>query len=150
MQMINNIEARNNIKGKARAIVQFDVKINQRQQRLLDNIQNYDDSYSTLKKNISMYDLSALTAYTNVEFALFTYRNKRLIIRGNEYSVNVDQRLALKLKREGYKWSGHTHPGIDRFVLMPSDGDKDILKIFQQEYSVIYNSVGQFYVFGKE
>lgn len=26
--MINNIEARNNIKGKARAIVQFDVKIN--------------------------------------------------------------------------------------------------------------------------
>ena len=99
--MINNIEARNNIKGKARAIVQFDVKINQRQQRLLDNLQNYDDSYSTLKKNISMYDLSASTAYTNVEFALFTYRNKRLIIRGNEYSVNVDQRLALKLKREG-------------------------------------------------
>ena len=58
--MINDIEARNNIKGKARAIVQFDVKINQRQQRLLDNLQNYDDSYSTLKKNISMNGFSAI------------------------------------------------------------------------------------------
>lgn len=37
-----------------------------------------------------MRDLSALTASTGCEFAMFTKEWKRIIIRGNESMVNID------------------------------------------------------------
>ena len=75
-----------------------------------------------------MSDLSALTAQTGDEFAMFTKGKERLIIRGNAYNVNVDEAFAKELSRLGYKWSGHTHPGTSGNVLIPSVGDKLILK----------------------
>lgn len=96
-----------------------------------------------------MSDLSALTAETGDEFALFTKGNKRLVIRGNKNSVNIDVEKAVELANAGYKWSGHTHPGTEIFCLQPSDGDYGILSQFKQDISVIYNSKGSFRVFGK-
>ena len=60
-----------------------------------------------------MSDLSALTALTGDEFAMFTNGKERLIIRGNTIMVNVNSERASKLAKEGYKLSGHTHPGTD-------------------------------------
>jgi len=97
-----------------------------------------------------MRDLSALTAHTNVEFAMFTKGNERLIIRGDVQSVNVGLEKAKELAREGYRWSGHTHPGISQEAALPSGDDRMILKVFGQNNSVSYNSVGKFYVFGKD
>lgn len=97
-----------------------------------------------------MRDLSALTAHENVEFAMFTKGNERLIIRGDAGSVNVDIRKAKELAKEGYKWSGHTHPGSAKTVLLPSGEDREILKCFNQKNSVTYNSVGKHYVFGED
>lgn len=102
------------------------------------------------KKNVKLSDLSALTAQTGVEFAMFTKGSERLIIRGDERSVNVSKSYALELKLLGYRWSGHTHPGIDDFCLMPSSGDKEILSIFSQDCTAIYNSTGKWYVLEKE
>ncbi len=148
--MINNIETRNNTKGKPSAISRFDVEVNHRQKRLLDELKEYDSQVIVRKNKVSMFDLSALTAQTGVEYAMFTRGGERLIIRGNETSVNVTEKIARELHKSGYKWSGHTHPGNDVFALFPSEGDKQILEIFNQEYSVIYNSIGRFYVFERE
>ena len=54
------------------------------------------------------------------------------------------------LINSGYKWSGHTHVGETDFCLMPSDADYETMWKFRQIRSVIYNSVGKFYVFGEE
>ena len=97
-----------------------------------------------------MNDLSALTAYTGDEFALFTKGNERLIIRENAVSVNIDIEQAKQMAQQGYRWSGHTHPGVDFNCLFSSDGDRTILKQFEQNTSVIYNSKGQFLTFALE
>ena len=102
------------------------------------------------KKEVSLKDLSALTSYTGDEFALFTKGNERLVIRGNRYSVNIDVEKAKELRKQGYKWSGHTHPGTEVSSLISSEGDKIILKTFNQEKSVIYNSKGMYEIFYRE
>lgn len=45
-----------------------------------------------------MADLSALTAHTGDEFALFTKGKDRLIIRGNSLMVNLDIEQAKNLQ----------------------------------------------------
>ena len=94
-----------------------------------------------------MNDLAALTARTCDEFAMFTRGSNRLIIRGNSYKIEVNVALAKELNVQGYKWSGHTHTGINT---IPSDGDMRILGAFDQKRSVIYNSLGNFETFGGE
>ena len=102
------------------------------------------------RESVNMADLSALTAKTGNEFAMFTKQSERLVIRGNASKVNIGVEEALILAAEGYRWSGHTHPGVGINVLMPSSGDKEILRCFGQDNSVIYNSKGVFATFGKE
>lgn len=121
--------------------------MNNRQQKLLDAMPQYDSRIIVSKNQVNMTDLAALTAETGVEFAMFTKGGDRLIIRGDTKSVNVDVETAQKLAQEGYKWSGHTHPGLDMNAMFPSEGDKLILSCFRQEKSVIYNSKGQHYTF---
>lgn len=148
--MINNpIEQRNTGKGKANAVWSYGVPLNNRQQKLLDAMPQYDSRIIVSKNQVNMTDLAALTAETGVEFAMFTKGGDRLIIRGDSYSVNIDVETAQKLAEEGYKWSGHTHPGLDTFVLQASEGDCLILEQFKQEYSAIYNSKGNFVTFKK-
>ena len=150
IQMIENIERKNNGKGNANAITHFGTGLNKRQTYLLEQLSGYDSRCVVSKKNVKLSDLSALTAQTGVEFAMFTKGSERLIIRGDERSVNVSKSYALELKLLGYRWSGHTHPGIDDFCLMPSSGDKEILSIFSQDCTAIYNSTGKWYVLEKE
>ena len=146
-QQIQSIEQRNTARGKPPAVTHFGAGINTRQSNILDHLRNYDSEYLVKKKSVSMTDLAALTAETGDEFALFTCKGERLIIRGDSNSVNVTYEKALELRERGYRWSGHTHPGNDDFVLFPSAGDIEILRAFGQEQSVIFNSVGKFYVF---
>ena len=99
------------------------------------------------KEDVSMSDLSALTAKTGDEFAMFTLGNERVVIRGDEKSVVLPEEEFRRLVARGYKWSGHTHPGGGKTVLRASSADKDILNLFNQHTSVIYNSVGEFQTF---
>lgn len=148
--MIENIEQRNSGKGNANAISHFGTELNNRQKTLLERLDSYDSKCIIPKKNVNMADLSALTADTGVEYAMFTKGKERLIIRGNEVSVNVSKSYAKELKLQGYRWSGHTHPGIDDFCLIPSSGDKEILNEFDQLCTAIYNSMGRWYILEKE
>lgn len=144
------IEQQHTGKGNPNAILTFDAPLNNRQQELLDGLPEYDSRITVPKDTVNMADLSALTAKTGDEFAMFTKGNERTIIRGNSIKVNIGIEDAKKFAGDGYKWSGHTHPGTDINVLMPSDGDKQILRCFKQEQSVIYNSKGSYQTFGKE
>lgn len=144
------IEQRNTGKGNPNAVLLFDVELNNRQKKMLDELTKCDDRLIVNKRDVNMKDLSALTAKTGVEFAMFTNKSNRLIIRGNRIRVNISKKNAIFLANEGYRWSGHTHPGDDKFSLFASDGDKRILECFKQPQSVIYNSKGQYNVFGKE
>lgn len=145
---INNIELpieqRNTAKGNPNAILLFERPLNNRQQKLLDMLPDYDSRITVKKKDVSMRDLSALTASTGNEFAMFTKGNTRLIIRGNENSVNIDIEQAKILRNQGYKWSGHTHPGVTDFCMEISDGDFAVWECFKQEFIVIYNSKGNY------
>ena len=141
------IEGRNNANGKPRAIQHYNAELNNNQRLILDNLPEYDSQYIFPKDSVSMIDLAALTAKTGDEFAMFTRGSQRLVIRGNSVSVNVNVDKAKEMAENGYKWSGHTHPGVDFNCLMASSGDIDVLKAFRQEYSVIYNSLGQYLIF---
>lgn len=144
------IEQKHTGKGNLNAILIFDVELNTRQQELLDALPDFDSRITVSKKAVNMADLSALTAKTGDEFAMFTNKDKRLVIRGNEYKVNINIEQAKNLAAQRYKLSGHTHPGSGELCLTPSDGDRQILKIFKQGTSVIYNSKGQFSTFEEE
>lgn len=148
IKIASPISSRKHPTGKPEGIELFGDNLNSRQLRLLNSLKKYDSKTEVHKKSVSMRDLSALTAHENVEFAMFTKGNKRLIIRGDLNSVNVDIEKAKEIAAKGYKWSGHTHPGSTEAVLLPSGDDRNILKCFKQKNSVTYNSVGKHYVFG--
>ena len=67
--------------GKPNAV--FGIEINNLQNDLIVNLSEFDSKVIVDKKSVNMADLSALTAHTGDEFALFTKGKNRLIIRGN-------------------------------------------------------------------
>ena len=140
------IEQRNTGKGVPGLVYRFNKPLTNRQQKLLDALQNNGD-YTVLDSPVSMIDLSALTAKTGVEFALFSKGIESLVVRGYADFVDIDVNEAKRLANDGWRWSGHTHPGDDRWCLSPSAGDEAVLACFEQTQSVIYNSVGQFETF---
>lgn len=144
------IEQRHNGKGNPNAINIFGAELNNRQKQLLEQLADFDSNVIVPKDSVNMADLAALTAETGHEFAMFTKSGNRLIIRGNTNMVNIDIEKANQLAKEGYRWSGHTHPGVDFNCLTASPGDKSILRCFPQNTSVIYNSKGQYLTFDKE
>lgn len=144
------IEQRNTGKGNPNAMLHFNRPLNNRQQRLMDKLPDFDSRAIVPKKEVNLRDLSALTARTGDEFALFTRKGERLVLRGNDRMTNVDAETAGKMAAEGWRWSGHTHPGADGFCLFPSDGDKLILRTFGQAQSCIVNSSGMWNTFGED
>lgn len=83
------IEQQHTGKGNPNAILTFDMSLNNRQQKLLDSLPGYDSRAVVPKESVNMSDLSALTAKTGDEFAMFTKGGERLIIRGNSSKVNI-------------------------------------------------------------
>jgi len=146
------VEAINNpIEQGHPADVAFEAKeLNQRQQEILDRLPEYGSQVTVNKRDVSMLDLAALTAKTGDEFAMFTRKGDRLIIRGDEKQVPLYRSGAIALNAQGYRWSGHTHPGFDAKSLDVSDGDRKILSYFDQDNSVLYNAAGKYVVFEEE
>ena len=148
--MINSpIKQTHTGKGNANAILMFDVELNNRQQELLNKLPEYGSKTTVPKDSVNMADLSALTAKTGVEYAMFTKGGERLVLRGGVADVPIYKSDALRLASEGYRWSGHTHPGTNFICLSASAGDLGILNCFPQQTSVIYNSKGEYLTFSK-
>ena len=127
-----------------------DKKLNRRQQEILDKLSEYGDQILVKKGYVTMLDLSAMTAKTGDEFALFTRKGERLIIRGDAKQVPLYAEDIKRLRDGGYCWSGHTHPGFTDADLIDSDGDRKTLALFGQKRSVIYNAAGRYRVIEQE
>ena len=121
--------------------------LDSRQQRVLDKLPEAGSRATFRKEDVSMFDLSALTAKTGDEFAMFTAGSERVVMRGDKISIFLPEEDVMRMVARGYKWSGHTHPGGDKTVLRASDADKNVLNAFNQDTSLIYNSVGQYQTF---
>lgn len=149
-RIMSPIEQRNTGKGNPSAILHFDRPLNNRQQRLLALLPEVDSRAIVKKQAVNMHDLSALTAQTGVEYAMFTRKGERMLVRGNPYETRISEEVLKKMHAEGWRWSGHTHPGTTSSCLLSSSGDKAVLRIFEQQYSCIYNSIGMWEIFDKE
>ena len=122
---------------------------NKRQERLLRQLPASGSWVQVAKKGVKLRDLSAMTLVTGCEFALFTKGQKRIIIRGDENHIPLSVEDLERLAEAGYKWSGHTHPGYGDNVKIASAGDQDVLALFPQNASVVYDVKGHHQVFWK-
>ena len=149
------IENRNTyIVGKPNLIYNYTfAKLSKTQQILLNKTENEKMIFIDKHKeniNITMKDLSAMTAYTGVEFSLFGRNDKFVLVKGTSRGITLTHKESTMLLNNKYTWIGHTHPGNSFNCMTPSDSDYDTLKYLNQKRSVIYNSVGDYYVFGEE
>ncbi len=124
--------------------VAFGAPLSKRQKAIDEKLQEFNSSIEVPKKAVSMADLATLTRYNKVEYSLFTKGQTRLIIKGDNEHVEITPEIAEQMAKEGWKWSGHTHPGTERVDVFPSPGDIHILKAFGQNRSVIYNANGSY------
>lgn len=147
MSIDKPINARDSSVGKPNAVSILGSKLSKRQETLLTSLNGYNSRVTVGKRDVSMKDLSALTAKTGDEFAMFTKGGERLIVRGNGVRVQIDTEEAAQLAAAGYRWSGHTHPGNGVNVMFASDGDYDILNAFGQKRSVVYDMYGRYELF---
>ena len=119
-------------------------ELSRRQQNILNELPGCGSKAIFRKKDVSMLDLSALTAKTGDEFAMFSRKREQLVMRGDKNSVPIGPVEAIVLRDEGYRWSGHTHPGYGGASLIVSDGDRLVLEAFGQAKSALYNSAGKY------
>lgn len=142
------------IVGKSRLIYNYNfAKLSKTQQYLVKALK--DQKILEIDKhkdnmNIRMTDLSAMTAYTGIEYSLFARNDKFIIVAGNSTGMFLREKEAIYLLNKRYTWVGHTHPGNNFNCMIPSDADYDTLHFFNQRQSVIFNSVGEHYLFGEE
>ncbi|MDC8760326.1 hemagglutinin repeat-containing protein [Janthinobacterium fluminis] len=128
-------------------------KLSTRQQGVLDQLPETLSQLTFRKSQVSVTDLAAMTAQTGDEFALFTRGSQRLVIRGSDRGVPLLPEEITALREQGYKWSGHSHPGTSDIVLDASgvfgkpQGDRYVLDLLNQQRSVIVNSAGRRSVF---
>lgn len=141
---------RNQTMGRAVAIRLSNADLNKRQKLLLSKLEKSGDFYIANKRQIKTKDIAALTAHQEVEFALFSNGNRRLIVRGGDYVTEFSKDFINNLVESGWKFSAHTHPTVGPWSMMPSQQDIDMLYIFKQGQSVIYNAIGNFEKFYKE
>jgi len=127
------------------------VKLNGRQKQLLNMLPEYGSEAIVSKRGVKLNDLVALTNSERAEFAMFTRGNQRLVIRGGSKTVPVNPDRAMELANSGWKWSGHTHPGITVESLKASAGDRAVLEAFQawgiQNKSVVKTMTGEYKTF---
>jgi hypothetical protein len=136
-------------KGNPSAISRGYSELSKAQTFVLSKLPEVGSQTIVPKRLFGQNDLAALTAATGDEFAMFTTGGRRLIIRGGTEGVPVGVEMAEQLSQKGWRWSAHTHPGIDDIVLRSSPGDVEILKSMQGQASAILNSEGRRKLFNK-
>jgi hypothetical protein len=95
-----------------------------------------------LTSNTRVKDLGKLQAATGQEYILLRGpKGDRVLIRGD---VNQNA-IPEKYVNEGYKWSGHSHP----YNNTPSSSDREALRAFGQDKSVIIDMQGRSAHFGQ-
>ena len=85
--------------------------LSRKQQRVLNELPTVGSSAVFSKRDVSMLDLSAMTAVTGDEFAMFTLKNERLIVRADSVGVPLRLHELNRLNMQGYRF------GVDIRIL---------------------------------
>lgn len=133
--------------GNPRAIYRGFGELSSGQAAVLEQLEGFGSRTIVGKRSFGLNDLSALTAATGDEFAMFTTGGRRMVMRGGPEGVPVTPDMMSDLAAQGWRWSGHSHPG-GASVLRASEGDLAVLRASDQTQSVIMNSEGSFRLFG--
>lgn len=133
--------ASNPAMGNPAAISRGFGALNSRRAAVLEQLPEFGSS-TVAHKSFGQRDLSALTAATGDEFAMFSTGGRRMIFRGDASSVPINPEMASQLAGQGSRWSSHTHPGYGYGVLR-SPGDQAVLGAMGGNQSAIFNSMGQ-------
>lgn len=96
------------------------------------------------KRDIRLKDISALTAETGDEFALFTKGSERFVKRESPVNALLSESELRELAEGGWRFSVHTHPGSGNIIRNASAGDRKVMALFNQSRIVILDSVGGF------
>jgi RHS repeat-associated protein len=131
-----------NAKGNPRAIYKGLGELNEIQTSVLSKLKEFGSNTTISKKIFNQRDLSALTAATGDEFAMFTAGGRRMIMRGSLEGVPVTPEIGKVLASKGWRWSAHTHPGGEE-VLRSSGADRIVLESMGGKSSAILNSEGR-------
>jgi RHS repeat-associated protein len=122
-----------------------------RQAGLLEALSESMSSITIPKSGVSLGDLAALTKATGDEFGMFTLAGRRAVYRGTATNLGLAEEQIVKHALEGWRFSGHTHPGVTSAATMASGGDRLALQLFEemgtQGRSVVLNSAGEFRTF---
>ena len=101
-----------------------------------------------------MGDLAALTRSTGDEFGMFTLAGRRAVYRGTSTNLGLSEDQIIRHALEGWRFSGHTHPGVMSAATNASSGDRAALALFEemgtQKKSVVLNSNGEFRTFTQD
>ncbi|KIT17217.1 hypothetical protein jaqu_09480 [Jannaschia aquimarina] len=109
------------------------------QSNVLSKLPSYGASTIVSKGSFGLKDLTALTAATGDEFAMFTTGGRRLLVRGSTSTVPITPQMGSELAKAGWRWSAHSHPFGS---LMSSSGDRAVLSVFRNSQSAIVNGRG--------
>ncbi|WP_224365459.1 RHS repeat-associated core domain-containing protein [Hyalangium versicolor] len=126
-------------------------KLTARQAKLLAQISSPGESVLVRKSDVNLTDLSALTNYSKAEFGMFTLGGRRMVFRGTPGNLGISSEKIHELALDGWRFSGHTHPGVTNTVLNASPDDRNVLRLFNemgtQKRSAILNSQGKLRTF---
>ncbi|MCX7806107.1 MAG: RHS repeat-associated core domain-containing protein [Planctomycetota bacterium] len=101
----------------------FGVRLNARQQKLLDALPQEGSRVMVLKRQVSLKDLAKLNEVAKGEFAMFTTGGRRVVVRLGLKGGEVPG--GGMLVRQGWRLSGHSHPSWAS--LKPSGGAADVI-----------------------
>jgi hypothetical protein len=101
------------------------------------------------KRAFGQQDLSALTAATGDEFAMFSTGGRRMIIR-RRLERTCRRRHGAAACGPGMALLRAHSPGFDYGVLRSSEGDRAVLAAFGGAHSAILNSMGRWQLFSPE
>lgn len=86
------------------------------------------------RREVKVNDLGRLQAATGNEFSLIRGPGgQRVLLQGDPTQMMIPEQYVGK----GWRWSGHSHP----FGVAPSSSDRFVLRMFDQEKSVIKGAV---------
>lgn len=115
--------------------------LDKRRKNILAQIRKPGEYHRYSQGEISIRDLSYLSAATGHEFALFRSKREDILVRGDSKSCNIVGEIGEEILNKHYKWIAHSH--VDGGVLAASIADRKTLERLHQASSVIVGIDGE-------
>lgn len=122
--------------------------LNKHRKKLLERVPESGNWARFSKNSITLKDIAFLSAAVQHEFALLRGKQEDILFHGVALHCFFDDELIKLLKEHKFELIAHTHPDWD--AIIPSQNDRNFLKVIGQERSIIVSSMtGKERAFGR-